>query len=370
MLVYYSKKRVLCVVGTRPEIIKMAPLIIRLKRINWLKLDVLFTGQHRDIADDTLKVFNITPDYEFKSMSSGQTLSGLMSSILSGIDVVLSNNVYDLILGQGDTTTAFASALYAFYKHYPFGHVEAGLRSFNQYSPFPEEMHRLLISRVASLHFCPTVSSKENLLKEGVPLSKICVSGNTVVDAIRLVSVDGSIREKTTKNLVVTLHRRENFGYNHIKILEILKSIATEASDVNIVFSVHPNPSIRGLVYKVLSGVKNVRLIDARLFPYDKFIKTLKNSYFIITDSGGIQEEAAALRKPTLVFRTETERTEGVDLGVAKILNPLEDDIKRVILKLLRDKRFYNSMISTKCPYGDGNAAERICKKITSFLQK
>lgn len=358
------KKKILCVLGTRPEAIKMAPIVLYSKKLPWVDLEVLFTGQHQDLVLNTLNVFNISPDLVLKDvMEEKQGLSQLTSKLLSKIDNILISNHYDLVLAQGDTTTAFTAALASFYRKILFGHVEAGLRSGSKFSPFPEEINRVQISRIADFHFCPTEESRKNLLKEGIHADKLYITGNTIVDAVTLIKENSKyrkLREFKGKSVIITLHRRENFGNNHLKVLESIKVLASKLTDMDFVFSVHPNPEISNTVYKFLNNIQNVHLLKAQDLDYASFISLLNDCYLIITDSGGIQEEALALKKPVLVMRAETERIEGVRAGAAKLIHPQNGNLIDEVMGLLQDKVYYNSMIISDCPYGNGDAAEKI----------
>lgn len=350
-------KKIMCVVGTRPEAIKMAPVILELKKNPSFKTIVLATAQHREMLDQVLNLFKIVPDIDLNIMQPNQSLTLLTSRLLEKIDSVLLTEKPDVVLVQGDTTTVMSLALACFYHKIPIGHIEAGLRTHDLYNPFPEEANRLISSLFARWHFAPTESSKNNLLKEGVDPSKIHVTGNSVIDALYLVSK--SIPDTTgSRNVLITCHRRENFGQPFIHICNAIAKLASQNPDWTFTYPVHPNPNIKDIAKKKLSEFSNIQLIDP--LEYLPFVTALKNCSFVITDSGGVQEEAPALGKPVVVLRTETERPEAVEFGVVKLVGPDEQLIFNEAQKLIHDADYRKSMSKGVSPYGDGNTAMRI----------
>lgn len=375
-------KKILIVFGTRPEAIKMAPVVKKFQKYpEQFLVKVCVTAQHREMLDQVLDVFEIRPDYDLNIMRADQDLYDITSRILSDIKTVLSDFHPDVVLVHGDTTTAFASALAAFYRQIPVGHVEAGLRTNDIYSPWPEEINRQLISRIASFHFAPTPAAKNNLLAESVAEDRIFVTGNTVVDAL-LIAVDkiknsqelrlqvkSVLRECfedepegiiTSKYILVTGHRRENFGEGFVRICEALKEIALKQPDIKIIYPVHLNPNVQKPVFEMLEGINNIRLIKP--LSYLPFIYLLEHAHFVLTDSGGIQEEAPGLGKPVLVMRETTERPEAVSAGTVKLVGADRELIVRESLRLLTDATAYANMANAHNPYGDGHASSRIVK--------
>lgn len=357
--------KVLSVFGTRPEAIKMAPLVKELESRAEFDSVVCVTAQHREMLDSVLDCFSIVPDYDLDIMQSGQTLPDISSRVLCGLDDVLHDAKPDIVLVHGDTTSAFSSALGAFYAKIPVGHVEAGLRTYDRYSPFPEEMNRCLIGRLAEYHFSPTRQNAENLLKENVS-GKIFVSGNTVIDAMKYTVGDGKFYTPELKDIdfdnkriiTLTCHRRENYGKPMENIFSAVRLIAENHKDVEIVYPVHLSPYIRETANKFLSGITNIKLIA----PLDavEMHRLMAKSYLVMTDSGGIQEEAPALAKPVIVLRRETERPEAVEAGTVKLAGVDKDTIYELTEQLLNDELAYESMSKAINPYGDGNACKRI----------
>ena len=370
--------KVLTVFGTRPEAIKLAPVIKELEKYpEEFSSIVCVTGQHREMLDQALRIFDVTPDHDLEIMKPGQSLFDVTTSALHRIGKVLDKEKPDLVLVQGDTTTTFAGGLAAFYNRIPVGHVEAGLRTYNKFHPFPEEINRRLTTQVTDLHFVPTKRSKENLLNEGVEENKIYVTGNTVIDALYMV-VDKQSSEKVRsrwnryferyrlllgsekKRVLVTGHRRENFGEGFEQICLALADIANIAPDIEIIYPVHLNPNVREPVNRILSGVDNVYLIPP--LDYEPFVFLMTKSYLVLTDSGGVQEEAPSLGKPVLVMRETTERPEGVDAGTARLVGTERGRTVEEVKRLLGDESAYNKMSEAHNPYGDGTAAERIAE--------
>jgi UDP-N-acetylglucosamine 2-epimerase (non-hydrolysing) len=343
--------KIFCVIGTRPEAIKMAPVIQELRSV--FKVTVISTGQHRSMLDQTLKVFNLSPDVDFNLMQPDQLISSLLTESIKTLSNFFIENKPDLVLAQGDTTTALASALSSYYNKIPFGHIEAGLRSFNYQNPWPEEINRVLISKLSTYHFCPTKSSEENLLKEGI-VDNVYVTGNTVIDSLLKIAK----KEKHhKKQILITLHRRENFGKPIDDILSAILDIVKSNEEVNVVFPVHLNPNIKNKVYSILNH-ERITLLNP--LDYENFVKIMSESYLILTDSGGIQEEAPALGIPVLVLRETTERPEAVDCGVVKLVGSDKLTIINETTKLLNNKEEYQKMAVGVSPYGDGTASKRI----------
>ena len=359
-------KKVLCVVGTRPEAIKMAPVILELKRQAWADVKVLLTAQHRQMLDQVNNFFGICADVDLDVMRPSQTLSSLTALILEKVQSVLEDLSPDVVLVQGDTTTVMAVSLACFYNKIPIGHIEAGLRTWDIHNPFPEEANRVIVSKLASWHFAPTESAKKNLIKDGVDEQNILVTGNTVIDALKKASSMDlpSVYDSDRKMVLVTSHRRENFGEPLHEICRAIKKLAAIHNDVDFLYPVHLNPNVRSVVNAELSGIQNVILRDP--FNYAEFLSAMKRSYFVLTDSGGVQEEAPALGKPVLVLRDETERPEAVDFGVVEIVGPHCQKIFASAQRLLTDPLHYKSMAKGVSPYGDGLASSRIAKFLAS----
>ena len=369
-------KKILLVIGTRPEAIKMAPLVKEIQKdMENFETKICVTAQHREMLDQVLDLFQITPDYDLNIMKPGQDLYNVTSSILLKIKSILEECNPDIVLVHGDTATTFATSLAAYYQKIKVAHVEAGLRTGNLYSPWPEEGNRRLTSILTDCHFSPTETSKQNLLNEGVNKSKIIVTGNTVIDAlwfvVKRIKSDESLRLKienkifqsgfhglNSKFILVTGHRRENFGQGFVNICEALKVLAINNPDINILYPVHLNPNVRKPVNELLSSVSNIKLVEP--FQYEEFIYLMSKSYLILTDSGGIQEEAPSLGKPVLVMRDTTERPEAVEAGTVKLVGSNQDNIVKEVQKLLNNNSEYQNMSKAHNPYGDGNASKKI----------
>lgn len=365
-------KKILCVVGTRPEAIKMAPVILELQKNADFDVRILATAQHRHMLDQVLGFFDIDPHIDLNIMRPNQALTTLTARLLLELDDVLLEEKPDVILAQGDTTTVMTVALAAFYHHVPFGHVEAGLRTWDMQNPFPEEANRVIAGRLAKWHFAPTKGSKENLLREGVPDSDIVVTGNTVIDALLMTAdkdIEIGIDLPADKKLVlVTSHRRENFGEPFNNICRALKHLALNNQDAHLLYPVHPNPNVHKVAHDVLSGIDNITLCDP--LDYAPFVAAMKRSYFIISDSGGVQEEAPALGKPVLVLREETERPEAVQEGVVELVGANFEKIVASAQKLLDDTTVYREMARGVSPYGDGLASRRIGDVLKDYFDK
>lgn len=359
--------KVMTVFGTRPEAIKMAPLVKRLNAEEGVESVLCVTAQHREMLDQVLELFELEPDYDLNIMKPNQTISQITSNALMGLEEVLKKEQPDVVLVHGDTTTTFAAALAAFYQQIKVGHVEAGLRTYDKYSPYPEEMNRVLTGHIADFHFAPTERNKNNLLRENVKEESIFITGNTVIDALHeVVGKPYEFEDDTLKKIdfdgrrviTVTCHRRENLGENMEHIFGAVRMIAEEFEDVEVVYPVHLNPKVREIAGRVLDGMDRVHLIEP--LQYQPFVNLMAKSYFIITDSGGMQEEAPSLGKPVLVVRRETERPEAVEAGTVKLAGVEKETIYSMSRELLVDRAAYDAMAHAANPYGDGHACERI----------
>jgi UDP-N-acetylglucosamine 2-epimerase (non-hydrolysing) len=362
---------ILCVVGTRPEAIKMAPVISTLQKEPWVKVRVLVTAQHRELLDQVLQRFGIVPDIDLNIMRPGQNLAVLTAKLIEKVAEVLEREQPDLVLSQGDTTTVFSVALAAFYHGICFGHVEAGLRTFDHKNPFPEEMNRELVGRMARFNFCPTSLSAENLRQEGIPESRIHVTGNTVIDTLRQVSEDLDFAhpdlQPDKRLILVTAHRRENIGSPFRNIFHAIDILTCSNPDIQVLYPVHPNPNVAEVAREAFSGNDSVILCEP--LDYFDFIGAMKRSWLILTDSGGVQEEAPALGKPVLVLRSKTERPEAVEAGTVKVVGTETDAIVAAAEHLLSDNEAYNKMARSISPYGDGHASRRIADIIRGAYQ-
>jgi UDP-N-acetylglucosamine 2-epimerase (non-hydrolysing) len=363
-------KRVLFVFGTRPEAIKLAPLILRLRSEPGRFLPIVaVSAQHREMLDQTLEVFRIAPDYDLNIMRPGQTLFEITAKTLSGLQAVMEDSRPDWVVVQGDTTTTFAGALAAFYGKIPVVHVEAGLRTGNIYNPFPEEINRQLVGRIATLHFAPTAGAMRNLLAEGVPAERVTVTGNTSIDALQWVLRNTEDRlgavlpralleDPRRKILLVTTHRRESFGEPMAMVMRALRQIAESHPELSVLFPVHRNPNVRRLAAEHLAETENIVLLDP--LDYVPFVQAMQRSFLILTDSGGVQEEGPAIGKPVLVLRDTTERPEGIAAGTAILVGTDRTRIVAAVEELLRDADLYDRMSTSRNPYGDGTSSERI----------
>jgi len=385
-------KRILLVFGTRPEAIKMCPLVNELKKhTHTFETLVCVTGQHREMLDQVLHIFKITPDYDLNIMKQGQDLYDVTARVLTGMRDVLKEAQPDVVLVHGDTTTSTAAALAAFYQQIPVGHVEAGLRTHNIYSPWPEEINRQITGRIATYHFSPTPLSRQNLLAEGINEKQITVTGNTVIDALYMVvdkikhdkSLDAELRTmlknagydvnrlaNEKKLVLITGHRRENFGEGFINICKAIKDLTKKYPNVDFVYPMHLNPNVRKPIHEVfdedLSNLNNIFFIEP--LEYLSFVYLMEKSNIVLTDSGGIQEEAPGLGKPVLVMRDTTERPEALSAGTVKLVGTNYDNIINQVSKLLTDTKYYNNMSQAINPYGDGKACERICNVLANSL--
>ena len=366
-----NKIKVMTVFGTRPEAVKMCPLVNELKKYDEIESEVCVTAQHRQMLDQVLKLFDITPEYDLDIMKQRQTLTGITVRALEGLETVLDESKPDLVLVHGDTSTTFVASLAAYYHQIRVGHVEAGLRTYNKYFPFPEEMNRKLTGQIADLHFSPTKSNYNNLIREGISADDIFITGNTVIDALsttvkeNYTFISPELNQVDFKNkrvIVMTAHRRENLGEPLQNICRAVKRIAEEFSDVQIVYPVHLNPAVRETAEAVLGHLPNVLLCQP--LDVEDLHNAMSRCFFVLTDSGGLQEEAPSLGCPVLVLRNETERPEAVEAGTVKIAGTNEETIYSMTRELLADTNAYNAMAKAVNPYGDGKASMRTVEAI------
>lgn len=369
-----TKIKVMTVFGTRPEAIKMAPLVLKLKKDDRFEEVTVVSAQHREMLDQVLEIFKIKPDYDFNIMHKNQTLEEITSKVMIDLAKVIKEEKPDIVLVHGDTTTSFAASLATFYEQTTLGHVEAGLRTWNKYSPFPEEMNRQMTDDLADLYFAPTELSKKNLLKENHKADNIFVTGNTAIDALQeTVQKDyhhDVLDEINPDNrvILVTMHRRENQGEPMRRVFKVMKQVVDAHDDVEIIYPVHLSPRVQAVANEVLGGDPRIHLID----PLDvvDFHNLAKRSYFIMTDSGGVQEEAPSLGKPVLVLRDTTERPEGVKAGTLKLVGTQVDEVRKAMIELLEDHAAYEKMANAKNPYGDGKASDRIMDAISYYFKQ
>lgn len=362
--------KVMTVFGTRPEAIKMAPLIKELEKCSQIKSIVAVTAQHRQMLDQVLEIFDIKPDYDLNIMQPGQTLSQITSKSLLGLEEVINDAKPDIVLVHGDTSTTFAGALAAFYCHTKIGHVEAGLRTYDKYSPWPEEMNRCLTGVMTDLHFAPTIKNKNNLLKENINENKIFVTGNTVIDALKTtvksdyVFVDDTLNKLdwNKRIILMTAHRRENLGEPLKNICEAVREVVLSHEDVEVVYPMHMNPQVRETAKNILGDISRVHLIEP--LDVEEMHNAMSKCYMVMTDSGGLQEEAPSLGKPVIVLRNETERPEAVEAGTVVMGGVVRQDIIDIANSILDDKDVYQKMAQTANPYGDGFATRRIVEAI------
>jgi UDP-N-acetylglucosamine 2-epimerase (non-hydrolysing) len=364
------RKKVLCVVGTRPEAVKLAPVIRRLRECGWCDLVVVATAQHREMLDQTLAFFGIAPDLDLDLMRENQGLADFVARALAALDDVLATETPDAVIAQGDTTTVLATALAAFYRRLPLCHVEAGLRTHNLEQPFPEEFNRLVTSAVTRLHFAPTPTARANLLREGVPEDRIVVTGNTVIDALHWAARQNPVLpvpvSPDRRMVLVTVHRRENFGAPTERVVDAVTALIDRNPGIEVLWPVHPNPNVGGIVHRRLDGCDRVRLVPP--LDYEAFVAALMRCHFVLTDSGGVQEEAPALSKPVLVMRAVTERPEAVEAEVARLVGTDRETILAEAQRLIDDPAWYAHMARGASPYGDGQAAGRIVEAIAALL--
>jgi len=362
-----SKKKLMFVFGTRPEVSKLAPVIFEARKNPSFDVILVSTGQHREMLDQMLKVFNIIPDIDLQIMEEKQSLSTITSKGIKEIEPVIVRYKPDMVIVQGDTATAFLSGLVAFYNFIPIAHIEAGLRSYDIYNPFPEEVYRRFISVIATVNFAPTQRAKGNLIREGVKEDTIIVTGNTIVDAVEWISRDIPIFNSDKKVILVTAHRRENWGAPIEELVLAIKDLISRFPDIKFIIPLHKNPIVRAPFIKTFSKEPQVELVEP--LDYPSLIGIMKNSYIVLTDSGGIQEEAPTFGKPVLVLRETTERPEGIERGVAKLIGMNRENIILNVTRLLTDESYYLSMSKAGNPYGDGRAAQRIIKGIQYFFK-
>lgn len=364
--------KVFSIFGTRPEAIKMAPLVKALEKDERFDSKIVVTAQHREMLDQVMTIFDIVPDYDLNIMSTGQTLTDITTKVLLDMQPILKEEQPDIVLVHGDTTTTFAAATAAFYQQVKIGHVEAGLRTWNKYSPFPEEANRQMTDALADLYFAPTEQSKENLLKENHPEDQIFITGNTAIDAMKYTVKEdyenADLVLSKQKQIVVTMHRRENLGEPMKHVFSALRRIAKEFPDVRLIFPMHKNPKVRMIAQKLLGNLSNVQLIE----PLDvvDFHNVIARSYLILTDSGGVQEEAPSLGVPVLVLRDTTERPEGVAAGTLKLIGTEEEKVYVETKELLTNASSHQQMAQAKNPYGDGNASEYILDAMADYFSK
>ncbi len=365
--------KIMTVFGTRPEAIKMAPLVKELKSRDEIECIVCVTAQHRQMLDQVLNIFDIEPDYDLNIMKQGQTLSDITSKALKGLEEIINKEKPDIVLVHGDTTTTFAGALASYYTQTDIGHVEAGLRTWNKYSPYPEEINRQMVGILTDMHFAPTEKSKNKLLDEGKPLDSIYVTGNTAIDALKTTITPEYNHELfdwigNDKLVLLTAHRRENLGQPMRHMFKAIKQIVDETSDVKVIYPVHLNPKIKEIANEILGNNEKIKLINPlEVIDFHNFIN---KSYLILTDSGGIQEEAPSLGKPVLVLRDTTERPEGLDAGTLKLVGTDEEKIYESAKTLLTNQEQYDKMSKASNPYGDGKASVRITDAIIEKYSK
>lgn len=377
VLVTDQRKKVIVIIGTRPEAIKLAPVVLELQKYpEHFETQVCVTGQHREMLDQVLGVFNLRPDHDLGVMKGGQGLAGVTAACLTGLDDVLRQERPHLVLVQGDTTTTFTAALSAYYHRVPVAHVEAGLRTGNRYDPFPEEINRRLATHLSDFHFAPTEGARSNLLSEGVRPESILLTGNTVIDALLVTqarlakgpnpALDCLGQIDGLRMILVTAHRRESFGVPFRRICEAVRALAERRHDIVIVYPVHLNPNVQAPVREILDGIPNVKLLAP--LDYVSFVACMQRAYILLTDSGGVQEEGPSLRKPVLVMRETSERPEAIAAGTACLTGTNPERIVSTVSALLDDPALYQQMTSRPNPYGDGHAAERIVQFLVNRL--
>lgn len=373
------RKKIAVILGTRPEAIKLAPVIDTFVRDDRFQVIVISTAQHRQMLDQVLQLFRIIPQYDLNIMTNNQSISDVTTACLNGVGAILAAERPDMAIVQGDTTTVFASALASFYQRIPVGHVEAGLRTADKFSPFPEEVNRRLASVLTDIHFAPTEWARDNLLKEGVPAERIVVTGNTVVDALFEVAsrdvdcfaaVPGLVEflDRVGRFVLVTAHRRESFGEPFRGMCRAMKEIVAGNQGLGIIYPVHPNPNVRNIVREILQDDPHVLLLDP--LDYITFVHLMKRACLILTDSGGVQEEAPSLGKPVLIMREKTERQEGVTAGVTRLVGTTREGIVSAVNLLLRSDYEYRRMATGRNPFGDGMAAERIVERVAQYFSE
>ncbi len=365
------KKKIMTIFGTRPEAIKMAPLVKAIENDEQLEVCVVVTAQHREMLDAVLKTFDIVPDYDLNIMKEGQTLSEITSKSMIELESIIKHVKPNMVLVHGDTATTFSGSLAAFYNQVPIGHVEAGLRSYDKYSPYPEEMNRQMVGVLTDIHFAPTFNARKHLLDEGKDINSVVVTGNTAIDALNYTVNDDYHsdilnRHKNKRILLLTAHRRENIGEPMEHIFKAVRKLVDEDESLVLVYPVHMNPKVRDIAQHILGNHDRIELIE----PLDvlDFHNFAKQAHLILTDSGGIQEEAPSLHKPVLVLRDNTERPEGVEAGTLKVVGTSMNNVYKETKKLLEDKNLYKSMSEANNPYGDGSASDRIVNHIKYYF--
>lgn len=365
------KKKIMTIFGTRPEAIKMAPLVKAIENDGQLEVCVVVTAQHREMLDAVLKTFDIVPDYDLNIMKEGQTLSEITSKSMIELESIIKHVKPNMVLVHGDTATTFSGSLAAFYNQVPIGHVEAGLRSYDKYSPYPEEMNRQMVGVLTDIHFAPTFNARKHLLDEGKDINSVVVTGNTAIDALNYTVNDDYHsdilnRHKNKRILLLTAHRRENIGEPMEHIFKAVRKLVDEDESLVVVYPVHMNPKVRDIAQHILGNHDRIELIE----PLDvlDFHNFAKQAHLILTDSGGIQEEAPSLHKPVLVLRDNTERPEGVEAGTLKVVGTSMNNVYKETKKLLEDKNLYKSMSEANNPYGDGSASDRIVNHIKYYF--
>lgn len=364
-----QKAHIACIMGTRPEIIKLAPVIFELQKTSWAKVSIVNTAQHRELSDEFLKVFDLVADFDLNVMVKDQSLGELGGNLSKKLDTLLTKHPFQAVLAVGDTSSVFFSALAAFYHKIPFGHVEAGLRTFDRYQPFPEEINRRLCAPLATWSFAPTEEDKNNLLKENIDPSSITVTGNTVIDALFWVLTHkkaSHLKTNSNRIITVTAHRRENHGKNLEHICKAILILSQQFKDVDFMISVHPNPNVQKVMFNLLNHQPHIHLFSP--LNYVDFSHLEKRSYLMLTDSGGIQEEASALHKPVVILRNCTEREAIVKEGLGILVGTNTEDIVSAVSRLLTDENYYKKMTNGKCPYGDGYAANYIVERLGKDL--
>jgi UDP-N-acetylglucosamine 2-epimerase (non-hydrolysing) len=366
----------LFILGTRPEVIKLAPVILECRKRPSIAIEVIHTGQHKELAGEMFSHFGIEPDHNLEVMQPNQSLFQLSARIITGLEKIITGKKYDMVFVQGDTTSVFLGALCAFYSRIPVAHVEAGLRTADRYSPFPEEINRRLAGTLATLHFPPTERARQMLIDENVAKENIFTTGNTVIDALewsinkphQLSAELEDFFTEDRKTILVTTHRRENFGGPHREVFSALLRIVNKFKDTQILFPIHPNPNVRNEAYQLLNQHPRIKLISP--LGYLDFINVMKRSHIILTDSGGVQEEAPSLNKPVLILRESTERPEGIESGCLKLVGTNQDAIFAATSQLLTEKARYDQMANSVNPYGDGKAAERIIDHALDYIHR
>ena len=365
------KKKIMIVFGTRPEAIKMVPLIFELGNHPEYEPIVVVTAQHREMLDQVMDRFKIIPDYDFNIMRDGQTLTDITNRVLKDMKYLLETVKPSMVLVHGDTTTTFAAALASFYEQIPVGHVEAGLRTWNKYSPFPEELNRQLTDDLSEIYFAPTITSKNNLIMENHDEKNIYITGNTAIDMMRYTideSYENPIIDRNRKNIIVTMHRRENLGQPMVSVFKAINELVDEFDDINVIFPIHKNPKVRQLADTHLAKNKRIKIVEP--FEVFDFHNIANKAYLILSDSGGVQEEAPTLGVPVLVLRDTTERPEGLDAGTLKLVGTDTEEIYKIAKELLTDQGSYEKMSNSTNPYGDGYASKKIVEAIGDYFYK